>query len=32
MMYQVDEAALYKPPESGYIEMTYIKMAQEKKL
>ena len=32
VMYQVDEAILYKPPESGKIEMTYIKMAHEKKL
>jgi hypothetical protein len=32
VMYQVDDAAVYKAPESGQVEMAYMKMALEKKL
>ena len=31
-MYQVDDAAVYKAPESGQVEIAYMKMALEKKL
>ena len=32
VMYQVDDAAVYKAPENGQVEMTYMKMVLEKKL
>jgi len=32
VMYQVDEAAIYKAPESGQVEAAYIKMMLERRL